>query len=98
MKTALSYCILAPKVSFLMRFDDSFAGQMIGWAVLAQPSLCPEVLLCTRLASQRPGLEPVLRPYVMCHIWAASLVPLVKVSVVWAIRLIAESVPATFVV
>jgi len=32
------------------------------------------VLLCTRLASQRPGLEPVLRPYVMCHIWAASLV------------------------
>lgn len=47
-----------------------------------QPSLRPKVLLCTRLASQRPGLEPVLRPYVMCHIWAASLVPLVKVSVV----------------
>lgn len=32
------------------------------------------VLLCVRLASKRPGLEPMLRPYVMCHIWAASLV------------------------
>ena len=28
-----------------------------------------------RLATRRPGLEPMLRPYVMCHIWAASLVP-----------------------
>ena len=44
---------------------------------LVPPSMesSPKVLLCVRLASKRPGLEPMLRPYVMCHIWAASLVP-----------------------
>lgn len=30
--------------------------------------------LCRRLASQRQGVEPLLRPTVMCHVWAASLV------------------------
>ena len=29
--------------------------------------------LCRRLATQRPGAEPLLRPAVMCHVWAASL-------------------------